>query len=96
MNDESTAPTSPALESAPPVDEKVAEAPSPAQTAPEATEPAIEPEAWVMLRSLGLRWAELGLGSSKALLQRGARVLDDAAERVGSLQERVQRAMPAR
>jgi hypothetical protein len=96
MNDESTDPTSPPLESTPSVSEKVGEAPPPVQTAPEATEPAIEPEVWVTLRSLGLRWAELGLGSSKVLLQRGARVLDDAAERVGLLQERVQRAMPAR
>lgn len=91
MNTQTNAAESPVVESPVVADEeKVAEAigtnPVPPVTAAE-----VEQELLATLRTVGLRWADHGLGSSKALLQKGARVLDDAAARVGALQDRVQR-----
>jgi hypothetical protein len=71
-------------------EEKVAEAIG-TTAVPPVTAAEVEQELLATLRALELRWADLGLGTSRALLQKGARVLDDAAARVGALQDRVQR-----
>jgi hypothetical protein len=88
MNDQSQVVESIPVEAAPAVTaqaEKVAEP----KIEPK-SEPRIEQEPLATLRAIGLRWADVGLGSSKALLQRGARLLEDAAVKLGALQERLQ------
>jgi hypothetical protein len=101
MNDESNPMESSALEpevAAPAPEAEPVEAAETVATqdTPPVTAMRAEHEALSTLRALGLRWADRGLGTSKALLQRGARALDGAAEKVGALQERVQTAQPAR